>query len=85
MGQELNKIGIEVLRIVSIRDREEEILRYAKEQRPMVIIMGTRGKNQKDIDLIGSVTAVSYTHLMCIRDSSMSVDCRSCRIVGYDT
>ena len=36
---------------------EEEILRYAKEQRPMVIIMGTRGKNQKDIDLIGSVTA----------------------------
>lgn len=36
---------------------EEEILRYAKEQRPKVIIMGTRGKNQKDIDLIGSVTA----------------------------
>ena len=26
MGQELNKIGIEVLRIVSIRDREDEIL-----------------------------------------------------------
>lgn len=36
---------------------EEEILRYAKEQRPKIIIMGTRGKNQKDIDLIGSVTA----------------------------
>ncbi|MDY5433538.1 universal stress protein [Bacteroides pyogenes] len=36
---------------------EEEILRYAKEQRPPIIIMGTRGKNQKDIDLIGSVTA----------------------------
>ena len=36
---------------------EEEILRYAKEQRPKVIIMGTRGKSQKDIDLIGSVTA----------------------------
>lgn len=36
---------------------EEEILRYAKDQRPKVIIMGTRGKNQKDIDLIGSVTA----------------------------
>jgi len=34
---------------------EEEILRYAKEQRPKV--MGTRGKSQKDIDLIGSVTA----------------------------
>lgn len=36
---------------------EEEILRYAKEQHPKVIMMGTRGKNQKDIDLIGSVTA----------------------------
>lgn len=36
---------------------EEEILRYAKELHPIVIIMGTRGKNQKDIDLIGSVTA----------------------------
>ncbi len=36
---------------------EDEILRYAKEQRPEIIIMGTRGKNQKDIDLIGSVTA----------------------------
>lgn len=36
---------------------EEEIMRYAKEQHPKVIIMGTRGKNQKDIDLIGSVTA----------------------------
>lgn len=36
---------------------EEEILKYSKEQRPKIIVMGTRGKNQKDIDLIGSVTA----------------------------
>lgn len=36
---------------------EEEILRYAKECHPKIIVMGTRGKNQKDIDLIGSVTA----------------------------
>lgn len=36
---------------------EEEILRYNKEHRPKIIIMGTRGRNQKDIDLIGSVTA----------------------------
>lgn len=36
---------------------EEEILRYDKEHRPKIIIMGTRGRNQKDIDLIGSVTA----------------------------
>ncbi len=36
---------------------EEEIIRYAKENSPQLILMGTRGKNQKDIDLIGSVTA----------------------------
>lgn len=36
---------------------EEEIIRYAKEVHPRMIIMGTRGKDQKDIDLIGSVTA----------------------------
>ena len=36
---------------------EEEIIRYSKKHTPQIIIMGTRGKNQKDIDLIGSVTA----------------------------
>ncbi len=36
---------------------EEEIIRYAREANPALIIMGTRGKHQKDIDLIGSVTA----------------------------
>ena len=36
---------------------EEEILRYAKREKPLVIVMGTRGEGQKDLDLIGSVTA----------------------------
>lgn len=36
---------------------EEEILRYAQRHTPQMIIMGTRGKNQKDLELIGSVTA----------------------------
>lgn len=36
---------------------EEEIVNYSNQNNPMLIIMGTRGKNQKDIDLIGSVTA----------------------------
>jgi nucleotide-binding universal stress UspA family protein len=36
---------------------EEEILRYAKSHNPLMIVMGTRGANQKDIELIGSVTA----------------------------
>ena len=35
---------------------EEEIIAYGKEYRPDMIVMGTRGKDQKDIDLIGSVT-----------------------------
>lgn len=35
---------------------EEEIISYCGEYRPSLIVMGTRGKNQKDIDLIGSVT-----------------------------
>ncbi|WP_455638831.1 universal stress protein [Parabacteroides sp.] len=35
---------------------EEEILAYCKEYHPFLIVMGTRGKSQKDMDLIGSVT-----------------------------
>ena len=35
---------------------EEEIIAFGKEYRPDLIVMGTRGKDQKDIDLIGSVT-----------------------------
>ncbi len=35
---------------------EEEIIAFGKEYRPDMIVMGTRGKDQKDIDLIGSVT-----------------------------
>lgn len=36
---------------------EEEIVAFAKDYNPELIIMGTRGKDQKDMDLIGSVTA----------------------------
>ncbi|MDL2256615.1 universal stress protein [Bacteroidales bacterium OttesenSCG-928-I14] len=36
---------------------EEEILNYAKKNPLRMIIMGTRGKDRKDLDLIGSVTA----------------------------
>ncbi len=36
---------------------DDEIIAYAKEYRPILIIMGTRGKNRKKIDLIGSITA----------------------------
>lgn len=46
MGQELNKIGIEVLRIVSIRDREKEILEAidnAMERVNIVLVTGGLG------------------------------------------
>lgn len=36
---------------------EEEIITYSKKMRPTAIVMGTRGKSAKDLDLIGSVTA----------------------------
>lgn len=36
---------------------EEEIVSYSKKVRPHAIVMGTRGSNKKEQDLIGSVTA----------------------------
>lgn len=36
---------------------EEEILHYARTEEPLIIIMGTRGMGEKELDLIGSVTA----------------------------
>lgn len=36
---------------------EEEIVSFSKEYKPSLIVMGTRGRDQKDADLIGSVTA----------------------------
>ena len=36
---------------------EEEIVSYSKKVRPYAIVMGTRGSNKKEQDLIGSVTA----------------------------
>jgi nucleotide-binding universal stress UspA family protein len=36
---------------------EEEIISYSKKMKPTAIVMGTRGRNAKDLDLIGSVTA----------------------------
>ena len=36
---------------------EEEIVSYSNKTKPEMLIMGTRGKNRKDVDLIGSVTA----------------------------
>ncbi len=47
---------------------EEEIVTFTKEYKPAIIVMGTRGKDQKDADLIGSVTAevIEMTHVPLI-------------------
>ncbi|GCB36366.1 competence/damage-inducible protein A [Bacteroides faecalis] len=52
MGQELNKIGIEVLRIVSIRDRKEEIIEAidsAMKRANIVLVTGGLGPTKDDI------------------------------------
>jgi len=52
MGQELNKIGIEVLRIVSIRDREKEIIEAidnAMKRVNIVLVTGGLGPTKDDI------------------------------------
>lgn len=52
MGQELNKIGIEVLRIVSIRDREDEIMEAienAMKRVNIVLVTGGLGPTRDDI------------------------------------
>jgi nucleotide-binding universal stress UspA family protein len=35
---------------------EEEIISFSKAHRPVLVVMGTRGKNQENMDLVGSVT-----------------------------
>lgn len=52
-GGEDIKIKKKLLRGVA----EDEIIKYSKENEPSIIIMGTRGKDKKAEDLIGSVTA----------------------------
>jgi nucleotide-binding universal stress UspA family protein len=53
---------------------EEEIISFSKEYNPAIIVMGTRGKSQKDIDLIGSVTAevieASHTPVIALPENT---------------
>lgn len=68
---------------------EEEIVKYTKEERPLLVIMGTRGKNQKDIDLIGSVTAEvidrSRTPVLVIPENISFTDFNEIRRVAFIT
>lgn len=61
--QYINEIKDDTLPDVSFEFRlkqgvvEEEIKRYDRKFRPILVIMGTRDKKQKQVDLIGSITA----------------------------
>jgi nucleotide-binding universal stress UspA family protein len=68
---------------------EEEILAYVKERQPAMIIMGTRGKMQKDADLIGSVTGevieLSKVPLLAIPENIPFSDLDKMRILAFGT
>jgi len=68
---------------------EEEIIRYSNKHNPLIIIMGTRGKNQKDIDLIGSVTAEiterSRIPVLAIPENSLIDSFDQVRNIAYAT
>lgn len=68
---------------------EEEIIAYTKEYRPTLIVMGTRGKKQKSMDLIGSVTAevieATKTPLLAIPENIPYEDFGKIRQVAFAT
>lgn len=68
---------------------EEEIVTFTKEYKPALIVMGTRGKDQKDADLIGSVTAevIEMTHvpLIAIPENTPFYDFRDVKHIAFLT
>lgn len=68
---------------------EEEIVTFTKEYKPAIIIMGTRGKDQKDADLIGSVTAevIEMTHvpLIAIPENTPFTDLKEVKNIAFLT
>lgn len=68
---------------------EEEIVNFTKEYRPALIVMGTRGKDQKDADLIGSVTAevieMSHIPMMAIPQNTPFADVKEVKKVSFLT
>ena len=68
---------------------EEEIVTFTKEYRPSLIVMGTRGKDQKDADLIGSVTAevieMSHVPMMAIPQNTPFADLKDVKKISFLT
>ena len=68
---------------------EEEIIAYSKEYHPTLIVMGTRGKSQKDMDLIGSVTGevieVNRVPVLAIPENVPFTDLRDAKNIAFAT
>ena len=68
---------------------EEEIIRFTKQEEPVLIVMGTRGKNQKENDLIGSVTAEvierSRVPILAIPEGTNLTDFSKLKNLAYAT
>lgn len=68
---------------------EEEIVSYAKDYKPALIVMGTRGKDQKSADLIGSVTAevieMAEIPLLAIPEKTSFYDFKQVKNISFLT
>jgi len=68
---------------------EEEIIHFSNKIKPELIIMGTRGKNKKDVDLIGSVTAevleISKYPLLAIPEQTPFKDLSEVKRIAFGT
>ena len=71
MGRELNKVGIEVIRVVSVRDRSEEIIDAvdsAMKRTDVVLMTGGLGPTKDDIT---KQTLCNYFHTELVFDEAV--------------
>lgn len=68
---------------------EEEIVVYAKDYKPSLLVMGTRGKDQKGLDLIGSVTAevieMTSVPMLAISEKTSFTDFKQVKTISFLT
>lgn len=68
---------------------EEEIVAFAKDYKPALLVMGTRGKDQKGVDLIGSVTAevieMTSIPILAIPEKTMFYDFTQVKNISFLT
>lgn len=68
---------------------EEEIVAFAKDYKPALLVMGTRGKDQKSADLIGSVTAevieMTSIPLLAIPEKTSFYDFKQVKNISFLT